>query len=47
VFLLRLMPTLMHAGFISAKTFDAICNSLTALKENKDDKLSMEDIQFI
>jgi hypothetical protein len=37
----------MHAGFISAKTFDAICGSLAALKENKDEKLSMEEIQFI
>ena len=37
----------MHAGFISAKTFDAICISLAALKENRDEKLSMEEIQFI
>ena len=47
VYLMKLIPTLMHAGFISYKTFEGICKSFEALGENKDQKLTDEDCTVI
>ena len=33
---MKLVPSLMHAGFISQKTFDGICKSFTSLVANAD-----------
>jgi len=44
---MKLLPSLMHAGFISPKTFEGICKSLTALLENKDSKLAETDLILI
>lgn len=47
VYLLKLIPALMHAGFISHKTFEGICRSFLALTENKDQKLSDGEVSLI
>jgi hypothetical protein len=36
IYLLKLIPTLMHAGFISHKTYEGICRSFAGLVENRD-----------
>lgn len=47
VYLMKLVPQLMHAGFISQKTFDAICRSFTSLVENRDQKLSDAEVGIV
>lgn len=47
VYLLKLMPSLLHAGFIQQKTFDQICKSLTALCDSENSKLDEKDKELI
>ena len=43
--MMALVPTMMHAGFISPKTFEAMCKSLERLAA--DEKISEGDREFI
>lgn len=47
VYLMKLVPSLMHAGFLSPKTFEGICRSFASLLENKDDKLTEDEVSMI
>ena len=44
---MKLVPSLMHAGFISQKTFDGICKSFTNLVGNADQKLTEDECILI
>ena len=44
VYLLKLVPNLMHAGFISFKTFEGMCKTFTNLLENKEGKFVEDDL---
>jgi len=47
IHLLKVVPFLMHAGFISLKTFDGICRSFSTLVENKEAKFSDDEVELI
>lgn len=47
VCLMKVVPTMLHAGFISHKTFESICRSFEVMVLNIDQKLTEQECHVV